>query len=31
LKQLAELHEEATREEHDRYRYRLVEGTAPAR
>ena len=29
LKQLAQLHEEATREEHDRYRYRLVEGTAP--
>jgi len=29
LKQLAQLHEEATREEHDRNRYRLVEGTAP--
>jgi len=28
LKQLAQLHEEATREEHDRNRYRLVEGTA---
>jgi len=29
LKKLAQLHEEATREERDRYRYRLVEGTAP--
>jgi tetratricopeptide (TPR) repeat protein len=29
LKQLAQLHEEATREEHDRDRYRLVEGTGP--
>jgi tetratricopeptide (TPR) repeat protein len=28
LKQLAELHEETTREEHDRNRYRLVEGTS---
>jgi tetratricopeptide (TPR) repeat protein len=29
LKQLAQLHEEATREEHDRDRYRLIEGTGP--